>query len=421
MASVSTVSMLDSTMEVDKLTYEIFSVLENKFLFGCDDPKRSSVGGKARVKVRILSIDAGGSTDGVLAAKCLAHLEAILRRKSGNSTAHIADFFDVVAGSGAGGVLAGLLFTRRKDGGAPMFTAEEALKFVVENGRKFSLASPAGVFRRVFRPSKVFKKVFGGSTLKETVKPVLIPCYDLRTGAPFLFSRADAVEMEGCDFKLAEVCGATVADRAVEMKSVDRKTRISAVGGGVAMNNPTAAAITHVLNNKREFPLCNGVEDLLVVSLGNGESDSGTGNFMSSPASFVSIAGDGAADMVDQALSLAFGQANSKSNYIRIQGHAIFGKRHSQILEGRKRTSASDIADEMLRQRNVESILFQGRKLAGITNLQKLEGVAGELMKEQGRRNTSVLPPVVLLKHSHSSPSPRTSSSTTLSSISSSS
>ncbi|XP_019158005.1 PREDICTED: patatin-like protein 3 isoform X2 [Ipomoea nil] len=418
MAAVSTVSMLDSTMGVDKLTYEIFSVLENKFLFGCDDPKRSPVAGKERVKVRILSIDAGGSTDGVLAAKSLAHLEAILRRKSGNFSAHIADFFDVAAGSGAGGVLAALLFTRRKDGGGPMFTAEEALKFIVENGRKFSLSSPTGVFRRVFRPSKVFKKAFGCSTLKETAKAVLIPCYDLSTGAPFLFSRADAVEMEGCDFKLAEVCGATVADRAVEMKSVDRKTRISAVGGGVAMNNPTAAAITHVLNNKHEFPLCNGVEDLLVVSLGNGESDSGTGNFMSSPAAFVSIAGDGAADMVDQALSMAFGQASSKSNYIRIQGHGIFGKRH-QILDGRKtRSAASDIADEMLRQRNVESILFQGRKVAGITNLQKLEGVAGELIKEQERRKTSVLPPVVLLKHSHS---PRTSSSTTLSSISSSS
>lgn len=121
---------------------------------------------------------------------------------------------------------------------------------------------------------------------------------------------------------------------------------------------------------------------------------------------------------VDQALSLAFGQASSKSNYIRIQGHGIFGKRH-QILHGsrdRKTAPASDIADEMLRQRNVESILFQGRKLAGITNLEKLEGVAGDLIKEQERRKTSVLP-VVILKHS--SPSPRTSSATTLSSISS--
>ncbi|CAH9089390.1 unnamed protein product [Cuscuta epithymum] len=418
---------------VDKLTYEIFSILENNFLFGCGDRKQGMVAGKENVKpfsgrnlssgkVRVLSIDDGGSTDGVLAAKSLAHLEAILRRKSGDQTASVADFFDVVAGSGAGGVLAGLLFTRGKTGGRPVFTAEEALAFIAKNGRRFSLSSPAGVLRRVFRPSNVFKKVFGGSTLRDTTKAVLIPCYDLTTGAPFLFSRADALKMDGCDFRMADVCGATVADREVEIKSVDGKKRITAVGGGVTMNNPTAAAITHVLNNKHEFPLCNGVEDLLVVSLGNGESDPGTGNIMASPASFVTIAGDGAADMVDQALSLAFGQARSKTNYIRIQGHGSFGKRLQRLHSSRDRKTApapgsSDIAEEMLRQKNVESVLFRGKKLAATTNLEKLEGVADELIKEQERRKSgAVVYPVPFVNPFP--PSPRISSSaTTLSPI----
>uniref|UniRef100_A0A0V0GRK5 Putative ovule protein n=1 Tax=Solanum chacoense TaxID=4108 RepID=A0A0V0GRK5_SOLCH len=61
--------------------------------------------------------------------------------------------------------------------------------------------------------------------------------------------------MDGCDFKLADVCGATIADRTVEVKSVDGRRKITAVGGGVTMNNPTAAAITHVLNNNKNFPL----------------------------------------------------------------------------------------------------------------------------------------------------------------------
>ncbi|KAJ8570509.1 hypothetical protein K7X08_037481 [Anisodus acutangulus] len=304
-ATISTISMIDSNnMEVDKLTYEIFSIFENKILFYYkNDPKLSltckntpnfsnkNIGGTG--KVRILSIDANGSTNGILAAKSLAHLEATLCLKTGNNNTHIADFFDVVAG--AGGILAGLLFTHRKDG-VPLFTANEALKFLVENGRKISRN---GIFRRIFRsPDKVFDQVFGELTLKETVKTVLIPCYDLTTGSPFSFSRADALEMDGCDFfKLVDVCGATVANRAVEVKSVDGIRKITAVGDGVAMNNPTAAALTHVLNNKQEFPFANGVEDLLVVSLGNGESDSGTGNVTSSPAKFVKIAGDAAADM----------------------------------------------------------------------------------------------------------------------------
>lgn len=428
-AAISTISMIDSNMEVDKLTYEIFSILENKFLFGYDNDSKLSpactenlnfstpfVGNKnvGAGKIRILSIDGGGSTNGILAAKSLAHLEATLRRKTGKSNIHIADFFDVVAGSGAGGILAGLLFTPGKDG-VPLFTAEEALKFLVENGRKISRSSSNGVFRRVFQPpAKVFGKVFGDLTLKETVKAVLMPCYDLTTGSPFLFSRADALEMDGCDFKLADVCGATVTDRAVEVKSVDGRRKITAVGGGVAMNNPTAAAITHVLNNKQEFPFANSVEDLLVVSLGNGESDAGNGNVMSSPAAFVKIAGDGAADMVDQAVSMAFGQFRN-SNYVRVQGNEIVGKKHRMIKAERMRKSVA-IAEEMLKQKNVESVLFQGKKLVEKTNLDKLEIFAGELIKEEEMRKTSILSPVVLKQ---SSSSPRTSSATTLSTISS--
>ena len=140
--------------------------------------------------------------------------------------------------------------------------------------------------------------------MKDTLKPVLIPCYDFSSHAPFLFSRADALEIDGYDFKMKDVCLATSADPtvvgAVEMRSVDERTKIVAMEGGVAMNNPTAAAMTHVLNNKQEFPFCNGVEDVLVLSLGNGEWDFGSGDLTLSGAQqrFLRIAGEGASDMV---------------------------------------------------------------------------------------------------------------------------
>jgi hypothetical protein len=79
----------------------------------------------------------------------------------------------------------------------------------------------------------------------------------------------------------------------------------------------------------------------------------------------------------------------------------------------------------MLAQKNVESVLFKGRKVVENTNLDKLELFGGELIKEEERRKTSILPTVVLKNASPSprtsSPSPRTSSATTLSSLSSSS
>lgn len=311
MAALNT---MDSTFEVDKLTYEIFSILENKFLFGyadAENPKNSvpnlaqfssKLDNNAAGKVRILCIDGAGATDGILAAKSLAHLETCLRRKSGDPNASIAGYFDAVAGSGVGGVLAALLFTRGSDG-LPMFTADEAVKYLTDNRSKIS-RKPAGflrrrVLRQVSKAEKLFQKTFGECTLRDTLKPVLIPCYDLVTRAPFVFSRADALEMDGYDFKMRDVCAATSADPAsvgpTEMSSLDGRTKILAVDGGVAMNNPTAAAVTHVLNNKHEFPFCNGVSDLLVLSLGNGESDF---NAVNSPSGFVKIAGEGASDMV---------------------------------------------------------------------------------------------------------------------------
>ncbi|XP_043698980.1 patatin-like protein 6 [Telopea speciosissima] len=417
--------ILDSTFGVDKLTYEIFSILENKFLFGYEDQKLLHSGkpeipvetlksGKnATGKVRILSIDGGGATDGILAGKSLAHLETYLRKKSGNADARIADYFDVVAGSGYGGILAALLFTRGKDG-RPMFTADEALRFIVQNRRKISPSSPVGAFRRIFRSSKaekLFRRTFGESTLKDTVKPVLIPCYDLSTRAPFLFSRADALETDSYDFKMWEVCIATSVDPtvvgAVEMKSLDQRTRILAVDGGVAMNNPTAAAITHVLNNKYEFPFCGGVEDLLVVSLGNGESDSGCRDLTPSAAEFVRIAGEGASDMVDQSVSMAFGHALT-NNYIRIQASGIDAGKYPKTLKSPANGEAIlGIAEEMLKQKNVESTLFRGKKITQNSNSEKLEWFAGEVIKEHERRKSSSLPTVIFKQSS-----PRTSSAT---------
>ncbi|KAL3631613.1 hypothetical protein CASFOL_024597 [Castilleja foliolosa] len=397
-----------SSPPIDKLTNQIFSILENKFLFGTNDHS-------GRGKVIILSIDAG---DGILAAATLLHLQSILRRKSGNPSAHISDFFDVVTGAGAGGILAGLLFTRGRDG-RPILSAEESLKFIAGNRRKLTSAQYSSVFSRRWgrgkSRSKILDRVFGDSTLRDTVKAVLIPCYDLSSGAPFMFSRADAVEMEGCDFRMAEVCGATVADKAVEMRSTDGRKKLVAVGGGVS--NPTAAAITHVLNNKQEFPLCKGVEDLLVVSLGNVGADVDSNHVVTNTSSLLKIAADGAADMVDQAVSMAFGELRA-SNYLRIKGNGLnnISIKSEKDMMINMFGKNNNIVDKILGEKNVESILFKGKNVVEYTNMEKLEMLSGELMKEKERRkyNSSILPTVLYSPTSSSAAS--TPSDSTLSS-----
>ena len=331
-------------MGVDKLSYQLFSLLESKFLFGAGAGCLSSgPGTPARAfldggRVRVLAIDGcgAGAEDALLAAAALARLEAGLREQAGDPDARVADFFDVAAGAGAGGVLAAMLFLRGPDG-RPRYSAQEVLAFVAGSvGKKEDgWGGRRGRWAKIFRGSRkcdgVFQRLFGEATLRDTVAPLLVPCYDLATVAPFVFSRADAVESDTFDFRLRDVCAATCAAgrEPVAVRSVDGLTAIAAASAGVAaMGNPAAAAITHVLHNKQEFPLATSVEDILVLSIGAGASATaydGSSTPMPtrspSPRELARVTAQGVADLVDESVAMAFGHTCG-SNYVRIQAGA---------------------------------------------------------------------------------------------------
>ncbi|CAH9129980.1 unnamed protein product [Cuscuta epithymum] len=451
------VMLEEPSIDTDKLSYEIFSILESKFLFGYDNqklwipksippalevvstPPPVQAIKNSRGKVCVLSIDGGGMRS-ILSGKAMAYLEQALKAKSGNPDARISDYFDVAAGSGVGGIFTAMLFGT-KDQNRPIFKADETWRFLAENGGKLfptkgSSSGRTGIFGRIFRYNstgssvagleKAMKEAFAEEktgrslTLKDTLKPVLIPCYDLSSRAPFLFSRADALESDSFDFRLWEVCRATSAEAGVFgpvlMRSVDGSTRCLAVDGGVAMSNPTAAAITHVLHNKEEFPLVRGLEDILVLSLGTGQLLEGC----SLPCEQVKewkgnewarISGDCSADLVDHAVAMAFGQSRS-SNYVRIQanGSSVDGGVCLDTDPGPNNVrKLVRMADEMLLQKNVESVLFGGKRIGEESNSQKLDWLAGELVEEQQRRRISGLSPIVTIKKA--APPPNSNSS----------
>jgi hypothetical protein len=66
----------------------------------------------------------------------------------------------------------------------------------------------------------------------------------------------------------------------------------------------------------------------------------------------------------------------------------------------------------MLAQRNVESVLFRGRRLSERTNAEKVDTLVAELVKEQERRRSSPFPNVAIKQVA----TPRLSSATTASS-----
>ncbi|KAJ3679353.1 hypothetical protein LUZ60_017364 [Juncus effusus] len=346
-----------------KLCQDIFSILESQFLFGSASPvtKPSSPAIAGVGKVRILSID-GGSVH--LAAAALVRLESSLCRLSGNPSAAIHQFFDLAVGSGSGALLASLLFANN-------LSAKDASQILCK--AQLDRSKNQTRFGRLFkRENKTIRKAFGEMSLKDATKPLLIASYNLNTSTPFVFSRADAVESDGFDFKIRDVCeAATCHGRKIkEVKSVDGRLGIRVASAGTSLN-PTAVGITHVMHNKQEFPFVNGLEDLFVLSIGGDGTHKGD---------VVSIARACQADVVDQAVAMAFGD-NRKNNYARIQGNGINGG-----------TTAHDVLTET----SVESVLFEGKKLMKETNEERLEWTADELIKEQQRRLQSKIPTVFI-------------------------
>ncbi|XP_030947466.1 probable inactive patatin-like protein 9 [Quercus lobata] len=359
-------------MELSKVTLEIFTKLEQKWLSHCETTK----------KTRILSIDGGGTT-GIVAGAALVHLEDQIRLKTGDPHARIADFFDLIAGTGVGALLA-VMISADDGSGRPLFSARDAVNLIAAKNSELFKLRLAGVFRRRKRYSgksmdTVLKEMFNREdgavlTLKDTCKPLLVPCFDLKSSAPFVFSRADASESPSFNFELWKVCRATSATPSLfkpfNLTSVDGKTSCSAVDGGLVMNNPTAAAVTHALHNKRDFPSVNGVEDLLVLSLGNGPL-TGNGcaqkvryNGECSTSTVVDIVLDGVSETIDQMLGNAF--CYNRTDYVRIQANGLG-------VMGAK-------MEEVLNERGVESLPFGGKRLLTETNGERIESFVQRLV-----------------------------------------
>ncbi|XVF72406.1 hypothetical protein PTKIN_Ptkin12aG0119000 [Pterospermum kingtungense] len=286
--------------------------------------------------------------------------------------------------TGISTILAAMLFT---DDGTdhPLFTTREAVDFITQNNSKlFKVNKLFEVLHCRNRFSgksmdKVLKQMFKRDdrmvlTLKDTCKPLPVPYFDLKSAAPFVFSRTDAFESPSLNFKLWKVCHTTSATPSLfkpfPLTSINDKTMCSAVDGCLVMNNPTTVAITHVLHNKRDFPSINGVKDLLVLSLGNGLSCGRSkvrNNIECSTSSVVDIVLDGVSEMVDQMLGNAFYW--NRIDYIRIQANRVKSER---MVRPR--------IEEVLKKRGVKSLPFCEKRLLMETNRQRIEGFVQRLV-----------------------------------------
>jgi uncharacterized protein len=238
-------------------------------------------------KIRVLSLD-GGGIRGIISCVILRFIEEELKRLD-NPNAKLGDYFDLIAGSSTGGLLAAVLLSPDVNKKAK-FSVEAALDLYTERGETIfnvsfwqKILNPFGLFNEKIDDSnfeKQLDEVFGNQELKDFIKPCLITSYDIsQRKAKFFTSHEAKSNLE--NFYVKDVCRATSAAPTYFEPALIKSLygqEFTLIDGGVYANNPALCAyaearkieFSKVLNDpeKPDFPTIN---EMMIVSVSTGE------------------------------------------------------------------------------------------------------------------------------------------------------
>ena len=227
--------------------------------------------------MRILSID-GGGIRGILPGQILVALEKKLQERSGNIEARIADYFDLIAGTSTGGILACLyLCPGKEEPERPRFSASEAVNLYLKRGDDIfdvslwqGLSSGGGLWDEKYSEDELEKsleKYFGDLKLSKLLKPCLITSYNIRERKTHFFKQHKAKKSLEDDFLVRDVTRATsAAPTYFEVARVESMslTPHPLIDGGVFANNPALCAYAEA----RTLAGKPTAKDMFILSLG---------------------------------------------------------------------------------------------------------------------------------------------------------
>lgn len=223
--------------------------------------------------VKILAID-GGGIRGIIPALILKNLEARLTNNK-----QLVDCFDIVSGTSTGGIIALLLTTPNKDN-KPKYNISQVLELYKELGSEVFQRS---IFKKITtgwgwwgakysedKLMNIFEKYFGIVELKDTIKPVIIPAYEIEMDKTFFFKSTRAKTQANYNYQLKDIARATSAAPTyftpAQIQDLTKKEQHILIDGGVAVNNLTLAATVYGLE------LYGKDQQFFIVSLGTGTS-----------------------------------------------------------------------------------------------------------------------------------------------------
>ncbi|XXG86586.1 hypothetical protein AAC387_Pa11g1449 [Persea americana] len=358
--------------------------------------------------ITILSID-GGGIRGLIPAKILSFLESQLQEIDGKD-ARIADYFDVIAGTSTGGLIATML-TAPNEQNRPLFTAKDITAFYVEQGPKMFpnsgcqlLASAKNILKAVVGPRydgkylhEIIRKILGQTRLHQTLTNTVIPTFDIKLLQPTIFSTFQVKSDPSLDALLSDICIGTSAAPtyfpAHYFKTGDSSEgnvrEFNLIDGGMAANNPALVAISEVTRQVFEenpdfFPIIKPMDygKFLVISIGTGTqkneekySAKAAGKWgvlgwlvNSGNSPLVDVFSQASADMVDIHICVVFKALHSDCNYLRIQDDTLKGPVSSVDISTKENLENLVSIGEGLLKKPVSRVNLKTGKYEATTN-----------------------------------------------------
>ncbi|KAK3127719.1 hypothetical protein QOZ80_7AG0577520 [Eleusine coracana subsp. coracana] len=381
-------------------------------------------------RVTVLTID-GGGIRGLIPGTILAFLESKLQELDGPDR-RLADYFDYIAGTSTGGLIAAMLAAPNKDK-RPLFAAKDINKFYTENGPQIfphrgdlantliELKGPK--YDGKFLHSKI-QSLLGATRLRDTLTNVVIPTFDIKNLQPTIFSTFDAQTLPLKNALLSDVCIGTSAAPTylpahffqTRDDSTGKTRDFNLIDGGVSANNPTMVTINQIsrkmMVSKEEVygpssgPTC--YDKFLVISLGTGSAKNaaiytakeaagwGILSWLHSKDGYTPIVdmfSYSSAALVDLNVSILFQALGSEKNYLRIQDDSLNGTAATVDVATKENMAELVRIGEKMLARTVSRVDMETGKPVPVpeegTNADALTRFAEQLSQERKARMLS--------------------------------
>ncbi len=280
---------------------------------------------------KILSID-GGGIRGIIPGQIMVEIEREFNIK-------VSDYFDLLAGTSTGGILACAYLLPGKNPKTPKYTAEEVVGLYFERGDEIfdvptfhKIRTLGGILDEKYPDDGIedaLEEYFGNVWLKDLLKPTLITSYDIKNRKGHFFYQHKASNPE-YNFKVRDVCRSTsAAPTFFECSKIKSEADIKypLIDGGVFVNNP---ALTAYAEGRSIFKV-DGEEatakDMKILSISTGYTrqkypygkakNYGMAQWVKP---LIDIMMSGAAEVADYQLKKVYETTDNPKQYMRIDG-----------------------------------------------------------------------------------------------------